>query len=134
LCLGIFIFSLVRAVQLGLKNIDMMYFFLSVGGMAAAIFFFAKARNKRVYIRINNKGIYQDEKLVTGWANFLNAYVSQKDKMVQIQDNFILVVEYRKGPQQGVRRKIPLTNTQNKSEEEVLAAVKFYWSIFHKKT
>lgn len=47
----------------------------------------------------------------------------------RLQDNFVLVVEYLKDKMsdKGVRRQIPLTNTQNKSEEEVLEAVKFFW-------
>ena len=51
--------------------------------------------------------------------------------MFDLRDNFILVVEYRKGElKQGIRHKIPLTNTQNKSEEDVLEAVKFFWNEF----
>jgi hypothetical protein len=94
-----------------------------------AIFFIKKGNSKRVYIRINKKGIYQDEKLVTTWKNFHNAYITQKKaKFISIKDNFILVVEYlNEGSTKGSRRKIPLTNSQNKSEEDVLAAVKFFW-------
>ena len=94
-----------------------------------AFFFFRRANSSRVYIRINRTGIYQDERLVTDWAGFLNAYISQnKKKFYSIQDHFVLVVEYRKaGTDIGLRRKIPLTNTQNRSEEDVLAAVRFFW-------
>jgi hypothetical protein len=38
------------------------------------------------------------------------------------------------GYEQGFRRTIPLTNTQNKSEEEVLEAVKFFWNEYRKET
>ncbi|HQX74372.1 MAG TPA: hypothetical protein PK298_15800, partial [Chitinophagaceae bacterium] len=57
----------------------------------------------------------------------------EKTGIFNIVDNFILVVEYtRDGSPEGFRRKIPLTNTQNKSEEEVLEAVKFFWSVYRK--
>jgi hypothetical protein len=90
-------------------------------------FYFFKALSKRVYIRINLRGIYQDERLVTGWDNFIKAHLTQKQVLFSIQDNFILVVDYRKEGKPGqLRRTIPLTNTQNQSEEDVLAAVKFF--------
>ncbi len=95
--------------------------------LVPAVYYFIKARSKRIYIRINIKGIYQDEKLVTSWDNFIKATIDQKQVFLSIKDNFILVVEYRKeGQPGGFRRTIPLTNTQNQSEEDVLAAVKFF--------
>src|SRR2546421_2257561 len=107
-------------------------FFLS---LAPSFIYFIKAKNKRVYIRVNKKGIYQDEQFVTNWSNLLNAYFSQKEKAITIQNNFILVLEYRKdGENKGFRRSIPLPNTQKKSEEEVLAAVKFFWKEWRKAT
>jgi hypothetical protein len=69
------------------------------------------------------------EKLITNWDNFINAFIDQKKVLLTIQDNFILVVEYKKdfNPGKGFRKQIPLTNTQNQSEEDVLAAVTFFW-------
>lgn len=105
--------------------------FLFLLAILPVILFVKKARSQRVYIRVNKKGIYQDEKLITNWPGFLNAYIDQrKTKLVTVQDNFMLVVEYKKDDsEKGFRKKIPLTNTQNKSEEDVLAAVKFFWKI-----
>jgi hypothetical protein len=129
---GLFLYGLIDAIIKGITNINYLnfVFFISV---LPAILFFKKGKNNRVYIRINMTGIYQDEQLVTGWHNLLNVFISQEEKTISIQDNFILVVEYRKdGNKDGFRRKIPLTNTQNKSEEEVLAAVKFFWKEYKK--
>lgn len=132
LCLLLFIYGLADAIRLEFKNINASTFVFLIA-LFAAIVFFKKGKSKRVYIRINAKGIYQDEKLVTSWSNFLNAYINQAEKLITVQDNFQLVVEFRKeGTDQGIRRKIPLTNTQNKSEEEVLEAIKFYWTNFTK--
>ncbi len=96
--------------------------------LVPALYCLRKARRNRIYIRVNKKGIYQDEKLLTPWANLLKAYITQEQKLASIQDNFVLIVEFWKNdPTQGHRRKIPLTNTQNKSEEEVLVAINFFW-------
>ncbi|HEV7779705.1 MAG TPA: hypothetical protein VGO58_00485 [Chitinophagaceae bacterium] len=95
--------------------------------LGLAVFYFIKARSKKIFIRINIRGIYQDEKLVTGWDHFIKATLSQKPQVLDIRDNFVLIVDYRKeGIMGGQRRTIPLTNTQNQSEEDVLAAVKFF--------
>ena len=126
---GLFLYGLVDAIRTGISNLQFWHL-LFLFALVPTALFIRKARSKRIYIRINKNGIYQDEKLVTNWNNFLNAYISQKEaKYISIRDNFILVVEYLKeGSPKGFRRKIPLTNTQNKSEEDVLAAVKFFWN------
>jgi hypothetical protein len=134
LCFALFVYGLVDAARRHFTKIDYQSFFFALA-LIPAYLFFKKARSNRVYIRVNKNGIYQDEKLVTGWANLLNAHIAQKEKtgIFNIQDNFLLVLEYKKsGFQQGFRHKIPLTNTQNKSEEEVLEAVHFFWKEFRK--
>ena len=134
LCFALFVYGLIDAARRHFINIDYQSFFFALA-LIPAFLFFKKARSNRVYIRINKNGIYQDEKLVTGWANFLKAHITQKEKtgIINIQDNFLLVIEYKKtGFQQGFRHRIPLTNTQNKSEEEVLEAVIFFWNEYRK--
>jgi hypothetical protein len=132
LCFALFLYGLIDAIRRHFTKIDYQSF-IFVLALAPAYLFFRKARSNRVYIRVNKNGIYQDEKLVTGWANLLKAHITQKEKtgIINLQDNFLLVIEYRKaGLQQGFRHKIPLTNTQNKSEEEVLEAVQFFWKEY----
>lgn len=124
---GLFLYGLVDVILMRFSNLQFWHL-LFLFALVPTALFIRKARSKRIYIRVNKNGIYQDEKLVTNWNNFLNAYISQKQaRFISIRDNFILVVEYRKeGYPKGFRRKIPLTNTQNKSEEDVLVAVKFF--------
>ncbi|OSZ79874.1 hypothetical protein CAP36_01000 [Chitinophagaceae bacterium IBVUCB2] len=134
LCLALFSYGLIDAIQQRFTNFSASSFVFLIA-FVAAVLFFRKGNSKRIYIRINNTGIYQDEKLVTDWSNFLNAFLTQKEKkrIFEIQDNFLMVVEFRKeGTNLGIRKKIPLTNTQNKSEEEVLEAVKFFWKDYKK--
>jgi hypothetical protein len=131
---GIFMYGVIDAISRQFKNIDYQSFVFSFA-LIPAYFLFKRGRSNKVYIRINKKGIYQDEKLITGWPAFLNAYITQqeKKKIYDLRDNFILVVEYWKiDPKQGFRHKIPLTNTQNKSEEDVLEAVTFFWKEYKK--
>ena len=105
--------------------------FLFIIALLPAFLFLQKARSNNVYIRINKNGIYQGRVLLTNWHNFINAYVTQKETVLSIQDNFILVVEYHKeGLAGGFRRKIPLTSTQNKSEEEVIEAILLFWKEY----
>ena len=133
LCLALFTYGFIEAILNRFSNLNASSFVFLIA-FIASILFYRKGNSKRVYIRINSKGIYQDERLVTTWSNFHNAYINQKEKVITIQDNFQLVVEFLKeGTAQGIRRNIPLTNTQNKSEEEVLEAVKFFWAAYKSK-
>ena len=132
--IALFLYGLIDAIRRRFINIDYQSFIFAFA-LVPAIYCFRRAHNNRVYIRANKTGIYKDEQLVTGWSNLLNAFITQKEKtgIFNIVDNFILVVEFTKdGSPEGFRRKIPLTNTQNKSEEEVLEAVQFFWSVYRK--
>lgn len=127
---AIFLYGVVEAFNYGLSKLTWVNYMYAIA-LVPAIFFFIKGTSGRIFIRVNKTGIYQDEKLVTDWKNFINAYITQKQKLMSIQDNFILVVEYLKDSSgTGFRRNIPLSNTQNKSEEDVLEAVLFFWKRF----
>jgi hypothetical protein len=131
---ALFLYGLIDAILHRFTNFNFLTIVFVIA-LAPAIILFARAKNKRIYIRINKTGIYKDEQLLTRWQNLLNAYIDQKEIVLSIQDNFILVLEYMKdGYEQGFRRTIPLTNTQNKSEEEVLEAVKFFWKEYRNET
>lgn len=127
---GLFVYAVVDAILKEFSNLTYISYLFALA-LLPALYFFKKGRSNTIHIRINKTGVYQQEKLITGWANFLNAYVTQKEKVISIQDNFLLVIEYTKGGNdKGFRKKIPLTNTQNKSEEQVLEAVKFFWLLY----
>lgn len=133
----VFVALFTAALILQMRYADMHdiwnYYFVIL--LVPAFFYLSKARSKRVYLRINKKGIYADEKLVTDWDHFLKAFLAQQpprgrviSALPDVRDNFVLVVEFtRDDPKKGFRRSIPLTNTQNKSEEDVLQAIR----IFH---
>lgn len=130
--IALFVYGLVDPIKNNFKSIDYQSIIFAFA-LLPAIFCIRRAKNKRVYIRVNKTGIYENEKLLTGWEGLLKVYIDQAEKkwLINIQDNFILVVEYRGNDlKKGFRRKIPLTNTQNKSEEEVLEAVQFFWKLY----
>ncbi len=133
LCFALFVYGVVDAIMRHFINIDYQSFVFALA-LAPAYLFFRKARSEKVYIRINKTGIYQGRQLVTDWSNLIKAFIDQKEKKIffNIQDNFMLILEYRKKDvaKQIFRSKIPLTNTQNKSEEEVLEAVMFFWKEY----
>ena len=132
--LALFGVGLYDTVARNFKDIDYQSYVFALA-IIPAILILIKVRKGTIYIRINAKGIYQYERLVTTWAGLLNAALTQEEKkyMVEMGDKFILLLEYQKpGEFKPTRRKIPLTNTQNKSEEEVLAAVKYFWIAYKK--
>ena len=131
---ALFLYGLFDAARRHFKHIDYQSYFF-VLALLPAIYCFRRGQSKKLYIRVNKKGIYKEGQLITGWSNLHKAYIAQAEKksFFSIQDNFILVVEYRKeGFTQGFRSNIPLTNTQNKSEEDVLEAVNFFWNEYRK--
>lgn len=132
--LAIFLYGFIDAVSRQFKDIDYQSYIFSLA-VIPFVYCIRRARSKRIYLRINKKGIYKDEQLVTAWPNLLKFYLAQEKKksFYDIRDNFILVVEHHGiDPKKGSRSKIPLTNTQNKSEEDVLAAVDFFWKEYKK--
>ena len=125
ICLAIFIYSLTDKVDFdytGKFRFKMMYLVA-----VPAFFFLARAlKAGRVIIRINKEGIYYFGELITNWQFFKDATVTQAEKMWTLQDNFILLIHYADAEGKKYRSKIPLTNNQDKSEEEIIAAIKYF--------
>lgn len=124
---SLFVYSVIDVLGTNFQKLNYVNFIFFIA-LGPAILFLVKAKSKRIYLRINKTGIFQDEKLITPWALLLNTRITQKEKVLSIQDNFMLVIEYLNPEDQvGCRRKIPLTNTQNKSEEQIMEAIQFFW-------
>ena len=95
-----------------------------------AVLFIWRGTVNATVITINKIGFFYGGELLTTWDNFIDAVVTQEDKILMIQDNFLLFIKYYKEGSQGYfGRKIPLTNTQDKAEEEIIAAIKFYYRL-----
>lgn len=86
----------------------------------------------KIIITLNKNGFYYFDKLVTDWNNFIDARVTQDDENRRIPfdvtDRFMLVIRYGKIGHTGYFvRRIPMTPVMDKSEEEIIAAIKFYY-------
>jgi hypothetical protein len=132
--LALFGVGLYDAISRNFRDIDYQSYVFALA-IIPAVMILIKVRKGTIYIRINSKGIYENERLVTQWSGLLNVTLTQEEnkRLIEVNDKFILLLEYQKpGESKPIRRKIRLTNTQNKSEEEVLAAVKWFWGIYRK--
>jgi hypothetical protein len=94
----------------------------------AFIFLKKGLQKKKTIIMINRNGFYYFGELITSWPLFIDAVVTQDEKIFTLQDNFVLIIRYRNNEGKIFRSKIRLGNTQDKSEEEIIAAIRFFSS------
>jgi hypothetical protein len=110
---------------------DFLWMGIIVGsiGIGALI---VSMRNETI-MTINKDGFFYYDRLLTAWSNFVSAEFLdelpvQASGSAGLSDQFYLYVKYYKADKPGCfALKIPLTNTQDKSEEEILAAIRFYY-------
>ncbi|RYY89632.1 MAG: hypothetical protein EOO15_05660 [Chitinophagaceae bacterium] len=90
-----------------------------------------KARDKSVIMRIDRTGfVYYGKRLFT-WEQFISAKVEEvKAQNVRFGDNFQLVLQYYREDGNIYGRNVALTNTQNKAEEEIIAAIRYYERLY----
>lgn len=125
---GLFAYGVIDALLQKKYEPGLAMPFFYAAALAISFIFFKKFRSKRIFLRINHTGIYKDEVLVTDWDHLLKAHITQKQgRLFNLTDAFILVIEYtREDPGTGYRTIVPLTNTQNRSEEDIMAALKHF--------
>lgn len=93
-----------------------------------AAFSIARARRNAVRIKINKSGFYHHGRLITTWDRFIDARLTEELVPGSIQDNFIILVRYYgNDPTEAYWSKIPLSNSQDKADEEIIAAIDFYY-------
>ncbi|TCZ64707.1 hypothetical protein [Flaviaesturariibacter aridisoli] len=91
-----------------------------------AFIFFRKIRSKLVIMKIDAAGFsYYGRRLFT-WPQFVSAKVVEEGGTSRFSDNFKLHLKYYREDGNLYHRKLPLSNTQNKAEEEIIAAIRFY--------
>lgn len=87
---------------------------------------------------INKKGFYYYGELLTNWENFISAKFIDELPLpgansTGINDEYYLLIKYfRDGKPGHFGRRIRLTATQDKAEEEIMAAIKFYYKEHQK--
>ncbi len=124
LCL---VFSIISLANWSNSYIDYFGILFFLG---PAVLFINKGLKNRTIITINKQGIFHHNRLVTNWDTFYNAQIAEDQKIASISDNFVLVIKcFDAEKQKYYDRKIKLGNTQSKSEESIIEAIKYYNKI-----
>jgi hypothetical protein len=98
-----------------------------------AISAFARTAKDKIIMKINKQGFYYFGELITDWDHFISEEFIDELPLPSgnnpgANDKFFLMIKYFKDGYPGYYgRKIPLTANQDKAEEEIIAAVKFYY-------
>ncbi|HTM92131.1 MAG TPA: hypothetical protein VL095_06930 [Flavisolibacter sp.] len=116
--------------SLGVLSMSML-----AGGviLISAIGILVKSSKDQIIMKINREGIYYYGQLLTDWNHFISSEFIDELPLPSyntdgINDQFFLMIKYYKDHLPGhYGRKIQLTNTQDKSEEEIIAAIHFYY-------
>jgi len=105
---------------------------LGIGAAIAGVASLVRSAKNQTVIIVNKTGFFHYGDLVTNWANFVSVdFVDEvpvfSSKSAGLSDKFSLIMKYYKDDRpECFACKIPLTNTQDKSEEEIIAAIRFY--------
>ena len=91
-----------------------------------AVAFTIKAILNRTSITVNKTGIYHYKIFLTNWNNFINAWVEEQHSKSGYYYFVLIVAFYKDGEEGSFERIMKLDSTQNKSEEEIIAAIKFF--------
>jgi len=99
-----------------------------------AISFTIRAFIRTAAITINRKGIWFSRQLVCTWPDFIAARIDQLEmRSGRWEDRNALAIEYYKGTEGDVYKKtIMLGNTQNKSGEEIITAIEYFYELYKK--
>ena len=106
-----------------------------VGGFSIlvlpAFYFLRQSRQQTELLKINRQGFFQSGKLVADWSQFDKAWLDQQSKtLMSLQDNFVIRFRYYSPDgSKLITRTIPMSNTQDKADEEILRAIRFYYEL-----
>jgi len=92
-----------------------------------AILFTYKAIRQRVYVTVNETGIYLYETLITTWPNFIDAMYIDEQKTRRLEDHYVLYIYYYKDGKETHQTRFQLGGTQNRTEEEIIAAIRYFY-------
>jgi hypothetical protein len=87
-----------------------------------------KAKSKRISILINTQGIYYYNELLTTWENYICSFAKRELAGNGLSENVYVVVEYYKPNETGYFvRKIKMQDDEDKSENDIIEAIIFYY-------
>ena len=114
-------------VALIMGDMEWTNFIFAAVLLLAGVFFIIKAQKNKVSIVINRSGFYHHGKLIFQWNQYIDAKLTQDEKLASFQDNFIILIRHYSTDKKLIyTSKIPMSNTQDKADEEILAAIDFY--------
>jgi hypothetical protein len=88
-----------------------------------------RGRRNSTIMTINKIGFFYGGKQVTTWPLFYDAVVHDRTAVGSYKDNFVLDLRYYSPDFSLIYTySIPLTNTQDKGEEGIIEAIKFYYA------
>lgn len=124
---GVFFALFLSGVFISSHKLDISLVMLS---LIPAVLFTVNGIQRRKPLVIDCNGIYHYNELITDWNHFVQAYLDQSELLASYQDNFVLVLRYAKDGYEGCfKRTIPLTNTQDQSEEAILEAIRRFYAL-----
>lgn len=128
---SIFMFGFLNANRKGWETFNYSYLIF----LFISIIFLVRMFRKHIYIRINKRGIYQNEELLTEWRNFLKADVIRLSILFSWSDDLALKIEYMKDrDDKGYRKNLRLSNFHDQSIEDLVAAIRFFWNAYCEET
>jgi hypothetical protein len=131
ICLAIFIGVLItRNFEIGnpFSEFYFVYVFILLPGIISLI----RYSRDKVIIKVNKTGVFYYGVTVTDWINFRNAYIGEEYPTVTqnsagISDKFSVMVTFFDPARNGnYLYKMNLSNTQDKSPEQIISAIQFY--------
>ena len=124
LCFFFFVISIVTFSGQFIDYFSIPFF------LGPTLLFVYKAFKSHTLILINKKGIHYGNKLITDWQHFYNAQLKEVEKIGQVSDNFQIEVTYYNEIREGFLHKhIKLGNTQSKSEESIMNAIRYFHKL-----
>lgn len=103
--------------------------YVIVAALAPVIMYFIRKKVQTKVITINSNGIYSHTKLITDWKHFRSAKTDQLPLGVgDPRDKVVLIVQfYNDQRDKYFEQQIRLYNTLNKSEEQILEAINYFY-------
>ena len=131
ICLAIFIGVLTtRNFEIGYPFSE--FYFIYVFILLPGIISLTKYSRNKTIIKVNKTGVFYYGVVVTDWNNFRNACIAEEYPTVTqnsdgISDKFNVMVTFFDPARNGdYLYKMSLSNTQDKSPEEIISAIQFY--------
>jgi len=131
--LDFFIAAFLFCIALSAVAYDSSYL-IAIPSGGFAIVFLLKGLMNKTSMKVNKEGIYIHNSFITNWQLFKAAYARElPGRAGSTADNFFLIIEHYKIGQTGFfEYEMPLTDTQDKSQEEILAAINYYYALSQK--